>query len=413
MKKNGQNIFRGEGRAGFSPPSEASRSRATKKGGLKPALLDRRLRSHRAFTLVELLVAATITALIAGFVAAIVAGVSKTWTRAGNRLGTDAQARIVLDQLQIDLQGALFRDDGNVWLAADVLNGNTGNAGTPWMAAQRNAKPAGSLSLDMAATRADLRAEDRGKLEYARFGIAGVWLRFFTTRRGTNALTGQNATASLSAPVAVSYQIVRRFTATNPANQNTGYLLHRVETRPATANSRIGVLEAGYNITAADYTTRNANNNNGSQTGDPRTIQVVTTNPRNLDSVIADNVIDFGVRAYVRDQTVPGGLRLIFPANATGGLSNVPNARLRGQFPSNTPPTSSNYNFLFPDVIDVMVRILTDEGATRLADMEKLQTPALTVPQKYNNSAPQWWWGVAEENSHVYTRRIVLNAKSL
>ena len=66
-----------------------------------------------------------------------------------------------------------------------------------------------------------------------------------------------------------------------------------------------------------------------------------------------------------------------------------------------------------PDVVDVMVRILTDEGAAQIANMERVQTPALTIPAKYNNNAQQWWWGVAEENSRVYTRRIVLNAKSL
>ncbi len=66
-----------------------------------------------------------------------------------------------------------------------------------------------------------------------------------------------------------------------------------------------------------------------------------------------------------------------------------------------------------PDVIDVMVRILTDRGAADIANIEKIVTPALPVPQKYNNNAAAWWWGIAEEHSRVYTRRIVLNAKPL
>ena len=354
--------------------------------------------------------AAGITVLIAGFIAAIVRNVSTTWTRAGNRLGTDAQARLVLDQLQVDLQGAMFRDDGNVWFAADVITNGNGNSGTPWQAAQRNPKPTGSLSLDMTATRADLAPLDRGKFEQTRYGIAGVWLRFFTSSRGTNT-SGQPAT--ISAPVAVSYQIVRRFTATNPANLNTAYLLHRAEARPATANGRLGVLEAGYSITTANYTTSSSSANNGSQTGDPRAIQVVTTSQRNLDSVIADNVIDFGLRAYVRDTTVPGGLRLIFPATSTGAVSNSGTVRLRSTLPSATPPDQWAGAQPIPDVVDVMIRILTDEGAALIANMEKNQTPALTVPQKYNGNAQQWWWGVATENSRVYTRRIVINAKAI
>jgi hypothetical protein len=388
-------------RAGERPPSVAEP--AATEGGRAPRRL---LRTNRAFTIVELLVAASITALIAGFIAVIVRNVSTVWTRSGNRLGTDAQVRLVLDQLQLDLQGAMFRDDGNVWFAADVLN-STGNSGL-WQAAARNAKPATSLSLDITATRATLRADERSKLEHARYGVAGTWLRFFTTSRGSNTATSP---ATISAPVAVSYQIVRRFTASNPTNMNTAYLLHRSEVRPVAANSRPGVLESGFNLTAAPYTTGGGGNNTGAA-GDPRSIRTPGTD-RTFDSVIAENVIDFGIRCYVRDETVPGGLRLIFPVNANGALANVTSPPLRSQSPSSTPSTMEGYDpsLLFPDVVDVMVRILTDDGASQIANIEKVQTPPITAPLKYNSNAQEWWWGVAQENSRVYTRRIVVNAR--
>jgi hypothetical protein len=376
-------------------PSGCSRARAARASGLGSSRS-----TSRAFTVVELLVAAGITAVIALFIAAIVRNVSITWTRSSNRLGTDAQARLVLDQLQLDLQGALFRDDGNVWFAADLLN--TTSTSTLWQVAPRNPKPTNALSLQLTAP----------NLANARYGAAGVWLRFFTTSRGTN--TASTPT-TISAPVAVGYQIIRRFTATNQANQGTAYLFHRAEARPATLTSgnRPGVLESGYNITAAAYTTSTSSTNSGATTGDPRSVQV-PGNARNLDSVIADNVIDFGVRCYVRDATVPGGLRLIFPATAAGALTNSPQP-LRSQLPSDTPTDAPNYNFRFlrPDVVDVMLRILTDEGAAQIAAMEKIQTPALTVPAKYNSNAQEWWWGVAQENSRVYTRRIVLNGQTM
>jgi prepilin-type N-terminal cleavage/methylation domain-containing protein len=361
------------------------------------------MNSCRAFTLIELLVAAAITALLSGFIFIIVHNVSTTWTRSAGRLGADAQARLVLDQLALDLQGAMFRDDGNVWMAVNVLD-TTNNAGALWQAAPRNPKPTGGLSLTM----------NTPNLADAHFGHAGVWLRFFTTSRSAN-----TATANISAPVAVGYQIIRRYTAANTANLNTAYVLNRAESRPGAsgtgATARPGVLESGYNITAAAYTTSSAANNNGATTGDPRSIQVPgsATGVRNLDSILADNVIDFGVRCYVHDQAVPGGLRLIFPATATGALANAATTRLRASLPSTTPPDATNFNTLFPDVVDVMVRVLTDDGAQQIANMEKNQTPALTVPVKYNSNAQQWWWGVAQENSRVYTRRIVLNAKSL
>lgn len=372
----------------------------------------RSLRGGRAgFTLIELLVSAALTVAIAGFIAVIVNNVGTIWSRSTRRLGTDAQARIILDQLQLDLQSALFRQDGNVWMAVDVLNGSTGGATGLWQAAARNAKPPGGISLDMTATRAELVAQDRGRLEQARYGTAGVWLRFFTTSRGAN-----SSATTLSAPVAVGYQIIRRFTSTNNQNLNTGYLLHRAEVRPAATagtNPRPGVLESGYNITAAAYTTSRVQTNNGATTGDPASIQVPGS-ARNLDSVLGDNVIDFGVRCYVRDPSRPGGLRLIFPASAGGALSNSTGVPLRAQLPSNTSPSAPGYNhrFLFPDVIDVMVRILTDEGAAQIANIERIQTPALTVPQKYR-TAQEWWWGVAQEHSRVYTRRIVLRTDPL
>ena len=58
------------------------------------------------------------------------------------------------------------------------------------------------------------------------------------------------------------------------------------------------------------------------------------------------------------------------------------------------------------------VRILTFAGAAPLPNTQINHTPALLVPPKYNNNAQQWWWGVVTENSRVYTRRIVINARS-
>ncbi|MEX2044462.1 MAG: prepilin-type N-terminal cleavage/methylation domain-containing protein [Opitutus sp.] len=363
-------------------------------------------RSHRGFTMVELLVAAAITVMLAAFIAEIVRNVGAIWARAGGRLGADAQARIVLDQLQLDLQGALYRDDGNVWLAADVLNGATGNSTGLWRTATGIGKPEGGLSLQMAPE----------NMPDARFGTAGVWLRFFTTSRGVNV---PGAPESLPAPVAVGYQIIRRFTATNPAGVATAYLLHRAEVRPAAVDDGIvrpGVLESGYDITGTAYQGEPTASNNGAVTGDPLGVLAPgsdATAPRNLDAVIADNVIDFGIRCYVRDAKAPGGLRLVFPARDAGGQpGNDPGATLRGRLPTLTPPDASNYNSVFPEVVDIMIRILTRDGAALIAGIESAQSPVPAAPSKYNRSGQQWWWGIAQENSRVHTRRIVMPAAS-
>lgn len=367
-----------------------------------PASSTRPRRPHRprpgarhGFTLLELLVAAVITAVLAGFIVVIVSNVSGFWTRTAGKLSTEAQARLVLDQLTQDLSSALYRDDGNDWMAADVLGG-TSTSGL-WQPAAANSKPAGGVSLAMSAP----------KLADARFNTAGVWLRFFTTKRGNNLAT--DAT-TFSAPVAVGYQIIRRFSAPSALNTRTAYVLHRAEARPATAGGRPGVLESGYNITAAAYTTSTAGTNNGAATGDPRSIQVPGSRS-NFSSVIADNVIDFGVRAYVRDPTQASGLRLVFPAaNPTGTASNAANARLRARLPANTVTDSTNYNFVMPEVVDVMVRILTDEGARLLGTFEQANSP-LTLPAGVN--AQQYWWQLATAHSQVFTRRVVLPTQPL
>lgn len=381
----------------MKPSFQPSAFGAQRKAGTPAARL-------KAFTLLELLVAAAITALLAGFLAMLVGNVNTFWTRTSNRLSADAQARYILDQIALDLQGAQFRDDGNVWFAADVID-RTSNTGF-WQAAVANGKPSGATSLQMTAA----------NLVDARFGQAGVWLRFFTTRRGANDTTNvTTSVATASAPVAVGYQIVRRFTAVTATNQSTGYVLHRSEARPAATGSgaaaRPGVLEAGYNIRAAAYTTSTAANNNGSTVGDPRSIQVPGT-ARTFDSVLANNVVDLGVRCYVRDGTKPAGLRLVFPATDENGtaFSNASNARIFSSLPPATPPTSANFNQVMPEVVDVMVRILTDEGARQIALFEQANSP-LTLPA--GTTAQQYWWQIAVANSLVFTRRVVINAQSL
>ena len=63
-----------------------------------------------------------------------------------------------------------------------------------------------------------------------------------------------------------------------------------------------------------------------------------------------------------------------------------------------------------PDVVDVMVRILTDEGARLIGTFEQANSPLL-LPAGVN--AQQYWWQLATANSQVFTRRIVLHTQPL
>jgi prepilin-type N-terminal cleavage/methylation domain-containing protein len=337
--------------------------------------------SRRGFTLLEVLVSVGITALLAGFIVVIVGNVSGFWSRTSGRVSAEAQARFVLDQITTDLQGAVYRDDGNAWLAATILT-STANSGL-WSttgATTSALKPAnGAGSLQGVAT---------GNLADARFGIAGTWLRFFSLKRGDN-----RTLATSSAPTAVAYQIIRRATSGNEArSQDRRYLLHRTEVRPAAASTSLpGSFESGYAITASAYA---PSSNSVRNADDPGAVKYPLIN-----NVIAENVIDFGVRLYVRDATAADGLRRVFPAtNTTSSYL----ARSPAGLPGATEP--------FPEVVDVMVRVLTDEGARLLAGYEA--SPQRVTAQA-GRTAQQYWWDLALANSQVFTRRIVLNSRPL
>lgn len=344
-------------------------------------------RCRRAFTVIEILVALGITAFITAFIVAIVSNVSGFWSRTSGRLSAEAQARFVIDQLALDLSSAQFRDDGNTWLAVTILSG-TNNAGNLW-----NTTGTTPVSLKPSNANGSLQGIVSGNLADARFGIAGAWLRFFTVKRGSNTTTNLNTTAATtSAPVAVSYQIIRRATSGSEArSSDRRYLLHRSEVRPAALSAqRPGTLESGYDITAPAY----APGRNTAQVQDPAEIRYPT-----IDSVIAENVIDFGVRLYVRDPATTTGLRLVFPTTNTMLV-----------YTAATPSGVSAATNSFPDVVDVMVRVLTDEGARLIAGYEA-NPQRVTNPQ--GRTAQQYWWDLALAHSQVFTRRIIINANPL
>lgn len=315
-------------------------------------------RAVTAFTLLELLVAVSVSLVLAVLLFAIISQSLNLWQRTQGRVDTAASARLASDFLERDLQGALHRDDGGRWLAVDILNTPTAVAGHGWLVAA-SMKPGGSESLRLTPT------DPTDSIIAARFGLSGCWLRFVASNVEANDVQ--------STPVVISYQLARRpitgaVSASNPAGIR--YRLYR------TAVSGAVTFNVGYDVRAGGYSITSSN------PGPERSAQAVTS-PSNAEA-LADDVIDFGVWLYARNPD--GSLRRIFPT----GPAHLSHA---------APQDDA-----FPVVANVMMRILTADGANRL---DAIEQGRVVRPPEYATDAA-WWWTVAEASSQVFTRRIVL-----
>jgi len=300
-----------------------------------------------AFTLLELLVAAAISVVIMAVLVFMLSRVMSGWDRTQGRLAAETQALHVLELLTLDLQGASGPDGPGIWLAA-TIQGADGASGT-WVG---GVKP----------EEGSLRPEAE-PFRIARFGRAGMWLRCITTRRG-----GEVRSAEPTAPVAVAYQLIRR--APTAGGTQGRYLLYRSE---ATASA---TFAAGYDLSAAAYTNASdASGSAGSLVSPP------------LRALLAEDVVDFGVR-FGRAAQVPGedGATLIPLFPKAGGPLDYAVDGDEGVTAPHAPR---------PNVADVLVRMLSPEGARRIAALESGQITGD-------------WWQIAEAESYVFTRRILL-----
>jgi prepilin-type N-terminal cleavage/methylation domain-containing protein len=353
-------------------------------------------RKPGGFTLLELLMAASITALVAALLLAVLSGTMTHWDRMAGRQRAATAGRLALDQLSEDLEAAISRTDGNVWLAATVLPDTSLSGQWRPAATIAQGKPGNSNSGTLNLSVPDFKD--------ARFGVAGVWLRFFTTKADSDA-----SATELPAPVAVGYQIIRE-NVTSSATAEQRYMLFRAEVRRSkTAGGAAGVFESGYDLDPAASPATAYMTPSGTA-GDPGNLRRPP-----LGAALADNVIDFGVRLYVSES---GSLRLVFPAVAAplGGMPAAgaptraapPAAETEHLARCVSPSIDDAYCQAYPQVADVMLRVLDDEGARLLAAYEagRLQPPE-------GVSAADYWWTLASAHSQVLTRRILIASHPL
>ena len=197
----------------------------------------------RGFTVLELIVAVAVTAVLTGMLLLISTQVLETQSSTNAELERNQVAHFVLDQIQEDLQCALFRNDGNVWMALSILN-ESGNSGS-WVEASKTSfakSPLNSLRIIYsdwptgALQDSEIDTLGQGPFHKSRFGVAGTWLRFFTQSPELDPKANGNGSAR-----AVAYQIIR-YGITGSTTSRKRYHLFRSDV------SAKNTFEAGYNL---------------------------------------------------------------------------------------------------------------------------------------------------------------------
>ncbi len=346
----------------------------------------------RGFTLIELLVAVGITVMLVTLMLTIISNVLGGWNRSSGSLTSGNQARVVLDQLSGDLQGAIIKKDGKVWFAATVLPDTVTENGSVWTTVS-HVKPTAANGSRFLTGRTDTGTADAvpstsftPDLTSYRFGRSGVWLRFFTTVPDVNSTTD---VSTLSAPRAVSYQMLRKDIGTGQYR----YQLYRAEVRPGAATGVNSTFGMGYDLFMSTPVNGSSYNVADNTSGNPGNVRKPVQS-----QLIANNVVDFGVRLW--DSTP----KVIFPTSTTHAGLAVTSTTATTTGPDGVTVTNSAY----PVVAEVFVRILTDEGARLLTSYESGLTSAPS-----GVSDEEYWWRLVEANSQVYTRRIEIKSTSL
>lgn len=325
---------------------------------------DRGPASPAGFTLLELLVAAAITLVLAVLVLNVAQGALDLAQRTQGRGAAATTATLVLDRLEADLQSVWRAEPAGPALAVDLAADPAQLAVHGWFEQGVRQKPAGAVSLRPLP---ETEGANLPRIADARFGVGGAWLRLVTVTAESDAEPAR--------PRVVAWQVLRRpvsgrLEAGNPAPVH--YAVFRSAIGSATAFAH------GPDVQAAAYA---STSRTPGGTRSPATVM----NPAGADALAAP-VIDLGIWLYRRE--ADGTLRRLFPSGPADTAHVADPAR---------PETQ-------PDVADVMVRVLSDEGARRLAAIEAGQ---VTRPEQFADDG-NWWWAVAEAHSWVHVRRVLL-----
>ncbi len=283
-----------------------------------------RYRSKSAFTLFELIVAMAITSVMAAFIFSFAGSLTKLWSKSQSAISTELDANIALDTIAMDLEGAVFLEGNGVMFAVKTQDYDERKDSGIWKAGSARE------------TTNDFDPDNHV------YGWAGSWLRFFTAAPTLNA---------------VSYQIVRREAFTGSKIRR--YVLYRSVVRQDRTQT------TGFDIMVSAYSDKDAPG--PALEHYPKTIRKPT-----VSGYLLEDVVDFGVRLYVYEADAPvsadssRGLRLIYPSTDFSALSSTD----RLHEADSDEPAGNDYSQVYPDVVEVFIRMIDSAGSEKLRAIE-------------------------------------------
>jgi prepilin-type N-terminal cleavage/methylation domain-containing protein len=298
----------------------------------------------RGFTLLELLVASAVAVIILGLIVQVLSIMLDQADRSMGSMARVSEADSVLDSLERDLQ-SLFWIDGTQGMVRLKTSGG-GYAGEGWDSVPNEIKSSQVImtlnpSLEVGGSTPGMESEYWGRW--------GAGMEFFVHHPET----GRNDPGGV---YAVGYQIKRK--QLSPTGSPRYYLM-----RSQVSAHQSFLQEKRFAGSAFS---------NGSFSSSafwaPSTIRFPNEN-----HIIAENVVDFGIRAYRKNNQSGSNWVSVFP------LSTNENAELSVK----------------PELVEVMIRVLTPEGAMLLENLEQ-------------NRAQGTWEMITDQYSEVYVRRFLV-----
>lgn len=292
------------------------------------------------FTLMELMVAIVIAVLVVSLMLQIVSAILSQADRSIGQLSRESELQSAFTQIESDLQNLFWVDGMTGFIDMKMPDDGWGDEG--WESVPNDCKPT-VQSISMSAPISSSMLDER-------WGKYGVLMKMMVN----NARKGSEDPGGV---YAVSYQIKRK--KEERENRFPRYYLMRAE---VSANV---TFHEGYRFDGNGFEQGNYDEHAVWAAG-------VIRHP-NQYHILASHIIDFGVRVYARSQT-HHDWELLFPVNNGSDIQNVK-----------------------PELIVVMLRVLSDKGAEMIENVEQ-------------NRIDQEWWEIAQQYSTVLTRKVLLTS---